>query len=84
MGDLDSKHRVSRFKTRLGLGTKLGLGLGIVEVSCKVSDSESRLENSDLENSVTGHHCTMYLIWVASPSTVNRGKVNVVKMFDQT
>ena len=54
-----SKYRVSRSKTRLGLGlglvilegTRLGIGLGIVEVSCKVSDSESRLENSDPGNS---------------------------------
>ena len=57
--DSDSKYRVSWSKTRLGLGLglvllegiKLGLGLGIVEVSCKVSDSESRLENSDPGNS---------------------------------
>ena len=62
--DSDSKYRVSRSKTRLGLGlglvilegTRLGIGLGIVEVSCKVSDSESRLENSDPGNSELDVH----------------------------
>ena len=58
--DSDSKYRVYRSKTRLGLGlglvilegTRLGIGLGIVEVSCKVSDSESRLENLESGNFV--------------------------------
>ena len=74
---MDSKYRVSRSKTRLGLGlslvilegTKLGLGLGIVEVSCKVSDSESRLENSDPGNSEPN------LTYVLVPKLTNVKKI---------
>ena len=67
--DSDSKYRVSRCKTRLGLGLGLvilegtKLGLGIVEVSCKVSDSESRLENSDPGNSALDCFQWTFLPW---------------------
>ena len=58
-GDSDSKHRVSRFGTRLGLGIGLelqalmvsGIGLGLVKVQLLVSDSESGLEIWNSENS---------------------------------
>ena len=57
-GDSDSKHQVSRFGTRLGLGIGLelqslmvsGIGLGLVKVQLLVSDSESGLENRDSGN----------------------------------